>query len=238
MPCPRFQEGRPFHSASQQAPWRVRGPSQKSFTPTHMCGDLLIFAGCAVKRPKAKPAKYKYKQSTPQLEATEQKGNLLICDLWQNGTDSVYDMHVVNTDTKSYLERTPESVFKRQNGQRRRLTWRHTFSNVNMFRPSLPPLMGYWVWRRWLLWKGYPAASQQRGSSPDTKHDDTSRVGLPSLWYRPHTGASRSLGCQRTRSASDACSGKTATGSTCSGKRVVWSPDQVNPPPRPKILET
>ena len=45
-------------------------------------------------------------------EATEQKGDLLIRDLWANGTDSVHDMHVVNTDVKSYLERTPEKCLE------------------------------------------------------------------------------------------------------------------------------
>ena len=38
----------------------------------------------------------------PPLEAMEQKGDLLIRDLGQNGTDSVHEMRVVNTDTKSH----------------------------------------------------------------------------------------------------------------------------------------
>ena len=38
----------------------------------------------------------------------EQKGDLLIHEIWQNGIDSVHDMHVVNTDKKSYLTKTPE----------------------------------------------------------------------------------------------------------------------------------
>ena len=37
----------------------------------------------------------------------EQKGDLLIHDVWQNGTNSVHDMRVVKTDAKSYLEKTP-----------------------------------------------------------------------------------------------------------------------------------
>ena len=41
-------------------------------------------------------------------EATEHKGNLLIRDLWQNGTASVHNMRVVNTDAKYHLEKTPE----------------------------------------------------------------------------------------------------------------------------------
>ena len=32
----------------------------------------------------------------------------MICDLWHNGTNSVHDMRVVNTDAKSYLTKTLE----------------------------------------------------------------------------------------------------------------------------------
>ena len=36
----------------------------------------------------------------PPPEVMGQKGNLLIRDLWKNGTDSVHDMRVVNTDAQ------------------------------------------------------------------------------------------------------------------------------------------
>ena len=45
-------------------------------------------------------------------EAMEQKGDLLIRDLWANGTDSIHDMRVVNTDAKSYWERSPEKCLE------------------------------------------------------------------------------------------------------------------------------
>ena len=41
-------------------------------------------------------------------EVTEQKGDLLIRDLWQQGTNSVHNMRVVNTDILSYVKKTPE----------------------------------------------------------------------------------------------------------------------------------
>ena len=72
-----------------------------------MRDNPLIFAGYAVNRPKAKPARYKAKSSTPLLEFTEQKGDLLIFDLWHNGDDSFHDMRVVNTYAKSHSARTP-----------------------------------------------------------------------------------------------------------------------------------
>ena len=36
----------------------------------------------------------------PPSEDMEQKGDLLIRDLWKNGTDSVHCVRVINTDTK------------------------------------------------------------------------------------------------------------------------------------------
>ena len=85
---------------------------EKSFTPTYVRNDPLVFKGCAVKRPKVQPDKSKYKTSMPQLEAREQKGDLLIRDLWKNVTDSVHDMRVVNTDAKSHLAKTPEKFLQ------------------------------------------------------------------------------------------------------------------------------
>ena len=43
------------------------------------------------------------------LEDMEQKGDLLIRDIWQNGTESVHEMRIVKTDAKSYLTKTLEN---------------------------------------------------------------------------------------------------------------------------------
>ena len=81
----------------------------KAFTPSHVRNDPLVFAGCAVKRLKAKQdgaGGSTYQDGAPPSESTEQKGDLLIRDLRKNGTDSVHDMRVVNTDAKSHSEKT------------------------------------------------------------------------------------------------------------------------------------
>ena len=44
----------------------------------------------------------------PSPEEGGEKGDLLIRDLWTQGTDSIHDMHVVNADAVSYHSRTPE----------------------------------------------------------------------------------------------------------------------------------
>ena len=48
----------------------------------------------------------------PPPEATKEKEDLLICDLRQNGTDSVHNMRVVNTDAKSHSVKTPEKCLQ------------------------------------------------------------------------------------------------------------------------------
>ena len=56
-----------------------------------------------MKKPKAKLARtigYTNLYSAPPPEATEHKGDLLIRDLWHNGTNIIHDMRVVNTDAK------------------------------------------------------------------------------------------------------------------------------------------
>ena len=83
----------------------------KNFTPTQVHDEILIFTGCAVKKQKANPDGSKTTNATsatPPTEATEQRGDLLIRELRQNGTDSVHSMRVVNTDAKSHSEKTPE----------------------------------------------------------------------------------------------------------------------------------
>ena len=76
--------------------------------------DTLIYQGCAMKRTKAKPAGPSGITNTEETppEATEHKGDLLLRELWQNGTDSVQDMHVVNTDAKSYWEKSPKKCLE------------------------------------------------------------------------------------------------------------------------------
>ena len=64
---------------------RVADLARKYFTLFHVRNYPLIFAGCNVKRSKSKPASTKGKtvpHDTFMIEATEQKGDLLICDLW------------------------------------------------------------------------------------------------------------------------------------------------------------
>ena len=83
----------------------------KAFTPSHVRDDPLIYSGRAVKRMKASSdgsSGTTDQAGVLSLEVTEQKGDLLIRELWQNGTDSVHAMRVVNTDAKSHIAKAPE----------------------------------------------------------------------------------------------------------------------------------
>ena len=77
-----------------------------------MRSNPLIFAGCALKRPKYRPVSTSGptdRDGAPPAEAMEQKGDLLIRDLWHNGTEYVYNMRVLNTDAKTDAMKTPDN---------------------------------------------------------------------------------------------------------------------------------
>ena len=81
----------------------------KAFTPSHMRNNPLIYTGRAVKRTKAAPAGANDNSGhTAAPEVTEQKGDLLFRDLWQQGTDSAHKMCVVNTASPTYQKKEPE----------------------------------------------------------------------------------------------------------------------------------
>ena len=77
----------------------------KAFTPSHVRDNPLIYSGRSVRRMNPTPArstKSKPSEQPAAPEVTEQKGYLLIRDLWQQGTDIVHDMCVVNTDALTF----------------------------------------------------------------------------------------------------------------------------------------
>ena len=95
----------------------------KACTPSHVRDDPLIYSGRAMIRTKPMPAgstKTNPTRETPAApEVTGQKGNLLTRYLWQQGTDSVHDMRVVNTDFLSYFKKAPDKfLHKAEKGKK------------------------------------------------------------------------------------------------------------------------
>ena len=89
-----------------------------------MRNNPLIFAGCAMKMPKAKPARTicsTNPENALPTRAAEQKGDLLICDLYQHGTNSVHDLRVVNADAKYHSGNTPEKCLQEAERAKKRM---------------------------------------------------------------------------------------------------------------------
>ena len=104
--------------------------ASRAFTPTHVRNDPLIYQGCAVTRKKAQPAGPggSTAPGTSPPGDSEQKGDLLIRDLWKNGTDSIHDMRVVNTDVVSYQYKTPEKFLETSECEKKK-KYLNTFLN-------------------------------------------------------------------------------------------------------------
>ena len=142
----------------------------KAFTPSHVRNDPPIYSGRAVKRNKAMPAGASGKKDqagAPPPEVTEQKGNLLIRNLWQNGTDSFYDMCVVNTDAKSHMTKDPEKCLQEAERGKKYYTWRHASRSAGNSPPLLLQWMDCWGWRRRQPLRGKPFAWPPSGSNPN-----------------------------------------------------------------------
>ena len=96
----------------------------KAFTPSHVRDDPSIYSGRAMSRTKPMPAgstKTDPTRETPEEpEVTDQKGDLLIRDLCQQGTSCVHNMRVVNTDTLSYLKKALEKcLYEAEKGKKK-----------------------------------------------------------------------------------------------------------------------
>ena len=91
-----------------------------------------------MKRPKVNPARSKSTKSTSvtsPLEATEQKDDLLICDLWHNGKESVYGMRVVNTDANFHSAKTRGKCLQEAERAKKKM---YLEACLQQFQHSLP----------------------------------------------------------------------------------------------------
>ena len=103
---------------------RVADLSGKGFTPSNVRDNPLIFAGHSVKRPKdnlERTTGSTNRYNTPPSEAMEHKVDLLISDLWQNRTDSVHDLRVVNNDAKYHSVKPPDKCLQEAKRSKKRM---------------------------------------------------------------------------------------------------------------------
>ena len=132
-----------------------------------------IFTGHAVRGGKSK-AKGK-DQGVPPPDEGGDKWDLLIRDLWTQGTDSIHEMHVVNTDAVSYQYKKPRSSWRPLIRIRRRSTSTLVSTRVGTSLPSLPQLTVLSGSRRRRRLNASPAASQWSGRS---------RINVPVVTWR------------------------------------------------------
>ena len=97
-----------------------------------------------MKRPKANPAVPSGSTNpgdTPP-EATEHKGDLLIRDLWNNGTDSVQDMLAVITDANSYWDKSPEICMEEAEKSKKKMYLEACLQQRQHFSPFVASVDG------------------------------------------------------------------------------------------------
>ena len=68
-------------------------------------------------------------------EESEKKGELVIWDLWQKGTDSIYVMCVMNNYASYYPHMTPEKRLKVADKEKKKIIWRSSSRNVEISNP-------------------------------------------------------------------------------------------------------
>ena len=99
-----------------------------------------------MKRPNYKPAGISGsidQDGAPTPDATEQKGDLLIRDLLQNGTNSVHEMRVMNTDSKNHAVKTPENCLQEAERGKKRMYLEACLQNRRHFSPFVVLVDGF-----------------------------------------------------------------------------------------------
>ena len=83
--------------------------SRKALSPSRVCDNLLVYPGCVVREVNFQLTRSPVTNNPPVLqEKLDQKGFLLILDLFQRRMDSIHDMRVVGDYTLSYHNKSLE----------------------------------------------------------------------------------------------------------------------------------
>ena len=87
--------------------------SGKAFIPSHVRNNPLINLCCAIREGRAQYAVYPPKNPTETTEKSEQKGDILIRELWKGGTYSIHDIRVMNTDALPHWKKSPDKCLQK-----------------------------------------------------------------------------------------------------------------------------
>ena len=78
----------------------------------HVRDYPLIHQGGTIQEGKAQPVGYPTNNSPVTTKNLEQNGYLLIHELWQRGTNSIHNVHVVKTDALSHRNKSTEKCLQ------------------------------------------------------------------------------------------------------------------------------
>ena len=86
----------------------VADVARKFFIPSYMCGNTLIHPVHSIKEGKSHLTGSATNNPQDSRDASERKGNPLNREIWKRRTDIIHNMSVVNNDTLSYQNKSPE----------------------------------------------------------------------------------------------------------------------------------
>ena len=124
---------------------RVADLAGKAFTPSHVRDEPFIYSGRAVKRTEVTSAGAggNKNHTVVQLpEVTEQKGDLLIRDLCQQGNGNIHDMRVVNTDAPTHRTKDPERCLHEAEREKKRMYLEACLQQRRHFSPFVASVDG------------------------------------------------------------------------------------------------
>ena len=82
------------------------------------------------------------RETTELPEVMEQKGDLLIRDLWKQGTESVHNIRVVNTDALSYLKKAPDKCLHEAEKGKKKMSLEACLQKRQHFSPFVASVNG------------------------------------------------------------------------------------------------
>ena len=123
----------------------------KSFTPLHVHNDYLIHPGNDVKEENVQPVGLPRNNPPVTTDKLERKGDLLIHELCQKGTDIIYGMRVLNSDPPLLLEQVTREVSSDgEEGEEEELS-----GVLSLAKSSLLPVSPVGGWPPWHGGRGY-----------------------------------------------------------------------------------
>ena len=133
-----------------------------------MCTTTLlpIHTCCEVEEGNYNPAGKLLSNSPLAVENLDQKGYLLIQNLWNRGMDIIHGMCVVNTDALSHLNKSLEHFLQTEEKEKKNKYMDSCLQKRRHINHFFSWYMAYLAWRRRLRLNAYPDASQQSGNSP------------------------------------------------------------------------